>query len=74
MDKMAYLQWANIFSWLASGGFWLASALIRLPDIPLTASMTVIPIAKALKRQSRFSQVAAGFATVAAFLQAFAAS
>jgi hypothetical protein len=76
MDKITYLQWANILSavfWLASAGFWLASATVRLPNIPLLASMTRIPIDETLRRQSRLSQIAAGFATIAALAQTCAA-
>jgi hypothetical protein len=72
---MTYLQWVNALGALAAfaaAGFCLVSALMRVPDMPLTADLTVIPFAKIVRRQSRFSRIAAVFAFIAAALQSYA--
>jgi len=68
---MTSLQWISVLGALAAlvaASFWLISALMRVPAIPLNASMTEIPLARAVRRQSRFSTIAALFAILAAVL------
>jgi hypothetical protein len=72
---MTYLQWVNALgalAALAAAIFWLMSALMRVPRMPLTADLTEIPLDKILRRQSTFSAFAAGFAAIAAILQSYA--
>jgi hypothetical protein len=68
---MTSLQWVSALGALAAlvaAAFWLISALMRVPAIPLNASMTEIPLARAVRRQSRSSTIAALFAVIAAVL------
>jgi hypothetical protein len=64
------MQWGIVFAGGMAAAFWLVSALMRAPNLPLTADMTTIPIARSVRRQSWFSAIAAVFAGIATALQA----
>ncbi|HXD14368.1 MAG TPA: hypothetical protein VNU65_09335 [Xanthobacteraceae bacterium] len=66
------LQWLSAISALIAAAFWLCSALIHIPDtLDMALSGRNSP-AGYMKRQSRWSAVAALFAAISAAAQAAA--
>ena len=66
----ACLQWVSAISAIIAAAFWLCSAVVRIPD---TLDMMLAgPKSPAgyMKRQSRWSAVAAIFAAISAIAQA----
>jgi hypothetical protein len=66
----ACLQWASAISALIAAAFWLWSAVAHIPDMPDMMLAGPNSPAGYMKRQSRWSAVAAIFAAVSAIAQA----
>jgi hypothetical protein len=66
-------NWITIVSGLVAAGFWLWSALVRVPNYVETMVNEPGSIPWIIKRQSRLSAVAAIFTAISVLAQAAAA-
>ena len=66
-------NWITIVSGLVAAGFWLWSALVRVPDYVETTVNEPGSIPWIIKRQSRLSAAAAIFTAISVLAQAAAA-
>jgi len=64
------LQWVSAISPIIAAAFWLWSALVHIPDMPDMQLAGPNSPAGYMKRQSRWSAVAALFAAISAIVQA----
>lgn len=72
MTGIELANWITIVSGLMAAGFWLWSALVRVPDYVETMVNEPGSIPWIIKRQSRLSGVAAIFTAISVFAQAAA--
>ena len=70
MSGTELANWIAIISGLVAAGLWFWSALIRVPDYVETMVNEPGSIPWIIKRQSRFSAVAAIFTAISLFAQA----
>lgn len=66
---MHYWQMASGVGALFAAGFWMASALVRVPDIMNTALTGPGSITNVIKRQAKLSAIGAAFASLSALAQ-----